>query len=77
MPSGKPYAVFTARVNDNASDHRFFYGRYTGSGWDVHELAKAGGFLYPARTTTPVWWRLTRAIRTDYSCRRKLIHARM
>ncbi len=44
--TGKPYAVFTARVNDSASDHRFFYGRYTGSGWNVHELAKAGGFLY-------------------------------
>ena len=44
--AGMPYAVFTARVNDNASDHRFFYGRYTESGWQIHELAKAGGFLY-------------------------------
>lgn len=44
--TGKPYAVFTARVNDSASDHRFFYGRYTSAGWDIHELAKAGGFLY-------------------------------
>jgi hypothetical protein len=41
-----PYAVFTARVNDNASDHRYFYARHSGSGWAVHELAKAGGFLY-------------------------------
>lgn len=44
--TGHPYAVFTARVNDSAADHRFFYGRYTDSGWDIHELAKAGGFLY-------------------------------
>ena len=43
---GKPYAVFTARVNDNSLDHRFFYGRYTDSGWSIHELAKAGGYLY-------------------------------
>lgn len=43
---GKPYAVFTARVDDNASDHRFFYARYTNTGWTVDELAKAGGFLY-------------------------------
>jgi hypothetical protein len=46
--SGKPYAVFTARVNDNSLDHRFFYGRYTASGWNIHELAKAGGYLYSA-----------------------------
>jgi hypothetical protein len=44
--AGNPYAVFTARVNDNVSDHRFFYGRYTDSGWNIHELAKAGAFLY-------------------------------
>jgi hypothetical protein len=44
--AGHPHAIFTARVNDSASDHRFFYGRHTESGWAVHELAKAGGFLY-------------------------------
>ncbi len=44
--NGKPYAVFTARVNDNSLDHRFFYGRYTENGWNIHELAKAGGYLY-------------------------------
>jgi hypothetical protein len=44
--SNQPYAVFTARVNDNSSDHRFFYARHTAGGWNVHELAKAGGGLY-------------------------------
>ena len=47
-PAGDPYVVFTARVNDSDLDHRFFYGRYTRDGWQVHELAKAGGFLYRA-----------------------------
>jgi hypothetical protein len=44
--SGNPYVVFSARVDDNDRDHRFFYGRYTPGGWIIHELAKAGGFLY-------------------------------
>lgn len=44
--AGQPYAVFTARVNDSDADHRFFYGRYVGGAWAIHELAKAGGFLY-------------------------------
>jgi hypothetical protein len=44
--SGNPYAVFTARVEDRDSDHRFFYGRLTTGGWDTHELARAGGYLY-------------------------------
>jgi len=46
--AGYPYVVFTVRVNDNELDHRFFYGRYTSVGWNIHELAKAGGFLYRA-----------------------------
>src|SRR5262249_5318040 len=41
-----PYAVFTARVNDNELDHRFFYSRLKHGGWQLHELAKAGGHLY-------------------------------
>jgi hypothetical protein len=44
--AGHPYAVFTARVNDNYLDHRFFYGRYSAGGWAVRELARAGGCLY-------------------------------
>lgn len=43
---GLPYALFQARANDQDSDHRFFYGRFDGAEWNVHELAKAGGFLY-------------------------------
>jgi hypothetical protein len=45
---GLPYAVFQARADDNNSDHRFFYARFNGTNWAVHEVAKAGGFLYAA-----------------------------
>jgi hypothetical protein len=42
-----PYALFTARANDtDTTDHRFLYARFDGSQWNVHEIAKAGGFLY-------------------------------
>jgi hypothetical protein len=44
--AGHPYAAFKARVNDSDLDHRFFYGRYTPDGWNIHELAKAGSCLY-------------------------------
>ncbi len=44
-----PVVVFIARANGSTSDHRFFYGRHTsGSGWSVHEVAAAGGYLYPS-----------------------------
>jgi hypothetical protein len=46
--AGLPYAVFQARANDSNQDHRFFYARFDGTSWSVHELAKAGGFLYAA-----------------------------
>jgi hypothetical protein len=52
--SGKPYAIFTTRrddipVNTNGyNDHRFWYARYDGTQWNVHELAKAGARLYPS-----------------------------
>jgi hypothetical protein len=46
--SGLPYAVFQARAEDNNADHRFFYARFNGTSWAVHELARAGGFLYAA-----------------------------
>jgi hypothetical protein len=42
----RPYAVFTARVEDDDADHRFFYARFDGETWHIHELAKAGGYLY-------------------------------
>ena len=46
--TGLPYAVFQARANNSTADHRFFYARFNGTSWAVNELAKAGGFLYPA-----------------------------
>jgi hypothetical protein len=48
--AGQPYVIFTARVNDSDQDHRFFYGRYGRDGWSLHELAKAGGYLYSPET---------------------------
>jgi hypothetical protein len=45
---GLPYAVFQMRANNSNLDHRFFYGRFNGTTWDVHPLAKAGAFLYAA-----------------------------
>ncbi|MCC7475815.1 MAG: BNR-4 repeat-containing protein [Pirellulales bacterium] len=43
----RPYAAMTARSNNNNSnDHRFLYARFDGSQWAVHEVAKAGGYLY-------------------------------
>lgn len=46
--TGNPVAVFTARANDSDLDHRFFYSRFDGQQWQVHELARAGGYLYAA-----------------------------
>ncbi|MFT3786430.1 MAG: hypothetical protein QM770_09720 [Tepidisphaeraceae bacterium] len=41
-----PVAIFTARANDSDLDHRFLYARFDGVEWRVHEMAKAGGYLY-------------------------------
>lgn len=51
--AGRPCGLFSARANDmpensNFSDHRFFYARFDGREWRVHQLAKAGGYLWPA-----------------------------
>ncbi|MCA9240912.1 MAG: BNR-4 repeat-containing protein, partial [Planctomycetales bacterium] len=46
--TGNPVGIFSARVNDSNQDHRFFYARYDGHEWRVHEMAKAGGYLYSA-----------------------------
>lgn len=46
--TGNPVGVFTARANDRDLDHRFFYSRYDGAEWQVHEMARAGGYLYAA-----------------------------
>jgi hypothetical protein len=50
---GRPVALITCRANDtpansNFNDHRFFYGRYDGQKWNVHQLAKAGARLWAA-----------------------------
>jgi hypothetical protein len=44
--AGQPLAIFQARVSGSTADHRFFYARFDGLTWNVHQLAKAGGFLY-------------------------------
>jgi hypothetical protein len=52
--NGNPSAIFTTRrddvpVNTNGyNDHRFWYARYDGTQWNVHQLAKAGARLYPS-----------------------------
>jgi hypothetical protein len=50
---GNPVALLTCRANDtpensNFNDHRFFYARYDGNKWDVHQLAKGGARLWAA-----------------------------
>ncbi len=45
-PQGHPYAAMTARNGSDSTDHRFLYGRFDGTQWSVHEVAKAGGYLY-------------------------------
>ncbi|GEM_PF-511903 len=46
--TGNPVGIFSARANDSDLDHRFFYSRFDGVAWQVHELARAGGYLYAA-----------------------------
>jgi hypothetical protein len=51
--AGRPYGLISARANDqpensNFVDHRFFYVRYDGKQWQVHQLAKGGACLWPA-----------------------------
>lgn len=52
--AGNPYALFSTRANDlpvnsyGIRDHRFWYARYDGKQWHVHQLAKAGARLYPS-----------------------------
>ncbi len=48
--TGNPVGILSARVNDNAQDHRFFYARFDGANWRVNEMAKAGAFLYSAES---------------------------
>ncbi|HMD61118.1 MAG TPA: BNR-4 repeat-containing protein [Opitutaceae bacterium] len=51
--AGRPVCLLSCRANDepdntNYLDHRFFYARFDGSAWHVHQLAKAGACLWPA-----------------------------
>lgn len=52
--AGNPYAIISTRANDvpvntqGYQDHRFWYARYDGKQWHVHQLAKAGARLYPS-----------------------------
>jgi len=51
--AGRPVGLFSCRANDtpeNSSfgDHRFFYARFDGSAWKVHQMAKAGACLWPS-----------------------------
>jgi len=44
--TGSPIAAFsTTRTVD---DHRYYVGRWNGSGWQVQQVARAGRALYPA-----------------------------
>jgi hypothetical protein len=45
---GNPVVVFQARANGSDTDHRFFYGRWNGSQWQVNQMGYAGSYLYAA-----------------------------
>jgi PKD repeat protein len=40
---GRPVIVFAGFPSDD--DHRYFYARWTGAAWEVHELVAAGGSI--------------------------------
>jgi hypothetical protein len=42
--SGNPVVVFAKF--ESTSDHRYWYGRWTGAGWDCHEICAAGGSIH-------------------------------
>ena len=74
--AGRPVVAFSVRLPTPPAapgtghfDHRYYIGRWTGSRWQVHQVAFAGGELYPGRTTTPGRLRSTRSIRTTCSSR--------
>ncbi|MEZ6015469.1 MAG: BNR-4 repeat-containing protein [Planctomycetota bacterium] len=45
---GRVRALFQARANDSAQDHRLFFGEFDGTSWSVHEVCRLGGYLYAA-----------------------------
>ena len=44
--AGLPVTVFSARAQDDAVDHRFFYSKFNGANWNTYEMAAAGSYLY-------------------------------
>jgi hypothetical protein len=44
--AGLPVTVFSARAQDDAVDHRFFYSKFDGANWNTYEMAAAGSYLY-------------------------------
>lgn len=46
VTDGDPVAIFSARAEDEHTDHRFFYARREDDEWVVDQLARAGGGLY-------------------------------
>jgi hypothetical protein len=50
----RPYLAFSVQkdgrglpTGQGGKDHRYYYGRWDGSAWHVHEMAHAGTRLYP------------------------------
>lgn len=43
--SGNPVALFYRWPSDDTSDVRIMWSRWTGSAWDTHEVAAAGGYI--------------------------------
>lgn len=50
----RPYVAFSVQKDgrglprgQGGTDHRYYYGRWDGSAWHVHEMAYAGSRLYP------------------------------
>lgn len=41
-PDGHPFGIFQMRADDNPDDHRYFYARFDGTKWNVHQMAYAG-----------------------------------
>lgn len=48
--NGYPYIAFSVQMNQNMNDLRYFYGRWDGTQWRIHEMAYAGSALYSAES---------------------------
>lgn len=45
---GHPYVAMSAQMNQDMNDLRYFYARWDGTQWHIHEMAYAGSALYSA-----------------------------